>query len=246
MKQVEKTTQGHQKMLQLIEDLVRNKHFAKSFKKYLKLREKASSKFTPQLWEKISSKYAELAILARKSLKKYQRDYDKTTQKMAEGYGLDHNLLNYVLTKDSEQFKNNNPFKDSVDMCFLEDGNDVFLIRPYEEIPLVFDPLRKHQWDVYPISLRIHKFASKRDVLDYIEKNWERIYECLGTYTDYKKIRIRKRKRDRKIIDFIWTHRNHTGKEIKKLLDKNFPNNGIIYYEIPKIINLEKKRRLEL
>jgi len=244
IKPAPKETQGHKKMLQRVEDLKRNKGFLRDFKKYNKFSNPSGGGFAVS-FDLLFEKYMELNEIAKRLQKKYDRNFLKTAEKMAEAYGLDSNLLGFISFSMDKELSKYNHFEDYLDMCVFEDNNSKYLLFDYTDLPLIFNPAYKNHLRAYPVSIDIHKYASKRDVLDYIEKNWEKIYiNCLGEHTDYKPMRFRKRKIDREIVDFIWASKTLKGKEIKKLLDEKFPHNGIIYYEIPKIISIERGRRL--
>jgi hypothetical protein len=96
----------------------------------------------------------------------------------------------------------------------------------------------------YPVSLGIHKYATKRDVLDYIEKRWNLIQSYVEIYRDKEK-RFRKRKYDLEITDFIWENRETPARELADKVNEKFENVNFIYSDISKIISLEKIRRKE-
>jgi hypothetical protein len=95
----------------------------------------------------------------------------------------------------------------------------------------------------FPVSIDLHRFATKRDVLDFIEKRWGFIEEALAKNGSERK-RFRQRKLNRKLTDFIWERRDLSREEIASEVKKEFPNSGLMYYEISKIISDEKRRRL--
>jgi hypothetical protein len=238
-----KETQGHRKMLQRVEDLRRNKNFLKYLKKYEK-NSKANDEIIGNGWGKLLNEYLALNDKAERFLKKYHGKFYKSMEGMAEGYGLDDALVGYIRALEKQSGYAN---EDVVDMCRWDDSYDKNNSDPFEpnNLPLLMRPRDKIHSIAYPVSIEIHRFAAKNDVLDFIEKNWERIYvNSLGIHTDYKPVRFRKRKLSREIVDFIWDNKSKKGKEVKKLLDEKYPHNGIVYYEIPKIISIERERRL--
>lgn len=243
----DKKTQGCKKMFQYVEDLKRNKHFLRDWKKY---KESLKSINSDDFWAGFDlavKEYEKLNKKTQKFINKYQGDIEKITKKMAENYRLDANLLHYIDFSFHKELNKSNLYEDYLDMCVYKDDYDErfgYSTLPY--LPLLLDPDYKNHLRVYPISIDIHQFASKRDVLDFVEKRWERIYtNNLGPYTDYEKVRIRTRKLNQEITDFIWNNKNLKAKEIKELLNKKFPNNNLVYYEIHKIIAIEKIRRNE-
>ncbi len=241
----EKETQGHKKMLQYVEDLKRNKRFLRDLSKYKKYSKNIDTAFNNGFYNLIE-KYQQLNKNTKKFIKKYEKDFERITSKIAENYGLDRNLLGFITWSMNEKVNRfSNYYEDYLDMCIYDDSND-YSDSDHPDLPMLLNPVRRNHLQAYPVSISIHKFASKRDVLDYIEKKWDSIYNnILSTYTDGKRVRFRKRKLERKIVDFIWNNKNRKVQEIKELLDKEFLGNGLAYYEIHKIIAIEKVRRYE-
>lgn len=185
--------------------------------------------------------------ILRKRAKKLLKD---TRFKIAEGiagaYGLDYELLGVLETLKENKKKKEwllEHFEFETDMCrFLNiademlfpfnKGEDIIHLKPYRQLNLIS----------YPSAVLIHKKASKRDVLDFIEKRWPWINQWL----DDKSLKYKPRKIRQEILDFIWERRNLPAKKIKEKLDASFPKNGLVYFEISKIISIEKRRRLEI
>ncbi|MEK7124470.1 MAG: hypothetical protein AAB877_02185, partial [Patescibacteria group bacterium] len=72
-----KETQGHKKMLQLVEDLKRNKRFLRDLKKYRKSRKSFDEdKFTSGL-DHLLGEYFKLNDIAKRFFKKYSRYSEK-------------------------------------------------------------------------------------------------------------------------------------------------------------------------
>ena len=244
------TTQGSIKFKQYVEDLLRNKHFMNTARKLIATH---SDKIPDdnnayKEVEVLVEEYKKLDTKSKKWLKKYHSGFDKLSGIMSEEYGLDNELLRPVLMSLSSLKEGE--LKQSIlydalfsDLCIWIDNNDEYLNTVFPKIPLALDPRRQDHLKVFPISIDIHRFATKRDVLDFIEKKWPWIENLLGQYKDYKNIKFRKRKLDRKITDFIWNNRKLPAKEVKVLLDKEFPKNGLVYYEFSKIISQERRRR---
>ena len=240
----DKETQGHKKMLQYIDDLKRNKHFLKKWRQYRKLSKSYFDDDFGNGFELLIKKYTELNKITKKFLKKHSKSFEKMTEKMAEEYGLDMNLIGFVYWSMDKKLSEHNYYEDYLDMCVYNDYNDKYLAWDYLDLPLIFDQARKKHLIAYPVSIDIHKYATKRDVLDFIEKRWERIYtNNLSGYTN-KKVRFRKRKQNRELVDFIWNNKQLKAKEIKKLLGIKFPENTLAYFEINKLVSIEKQRRL--
>jgi hypothetical protein len=171
------------------------------------------------------------------------KDKIKIYHRIAEKYGIDMDTLIslYGLQENEEMI-----WGDASDLCVILDNCDNF-----EDVDAIEDnycyprntktPSQDMFIRAYPVSINLHKLASKRDVLDFIEKNWDLI-ESYFELSRNKKHRIRSRKnlnRD----NFIWENRNVGANEIKRLLDEKFPENGLVYFDIHKIISNERKRR---
>jgi len=254
-------TQGNIKIVRLIEDLIRNKIFLRLLKKVIKEQEKWYKKFEKGNYDKWTKKekeehdywnkeageiideYEKLKIRAKKLT--HNKEY-KHKQAIAWKYGLDMPLINLAIAL----YKNDRSF--STVNYLLEGGDMVRVHSDYQDeiMPLNkgedFSRLSsKKQLELitYPVSIRIHRNASKRDLLDFIEKQWWIIDGAIKEY-DEKPYRARSRKHSQKMLDFIWKNRSIPIANLKKKLDEEFPNNGLVYYELSKIIGLEKQRRL--
>ena len=156
-------------------------------------------------------------------------------EKLSHKYGLSYNtwwtsLEPYILTNELIE-----PM--DTDICILCDN--------------INDPdLNKEDIEHYPVSVRISPYASKRDILNYIERFYPYILHLQKDYKDTK-IKIGKFKTRKSNIqernDFIYKNRNLSRKEIMHLVgDKFGPNAVIDYGYIGKIISMEKKKRKEV
>lgn len=230
-----KQTQGQKKLEQYLNGLIRNQSF-KSKLKRLSNREAKDDTEDGKLFDLFQKKYMELIRVMKRMNKKNQTTSFKTYNELAETYGLDNEILFDAFFGSKE--KENVELSFLSDMCRITDAYDEYY---YDHFPIPFqiDHKKQRHLSAYPVSLDIHQFASKRDVLDFIEKRWEFIEEHLE-----KKVRFRERKIDQKIVDFIWENRKLKPKEIQEKLDLAFPENELVYFEISKILNLEKKKRL--
>ncbi len=243
---MEKETQGHKKMIQYIEDLMRNKHFLKNFNK---LRKELGSDEIGERDERLSGlmsdlygDYIEMEKLMRAIDKRMRTRSTRIYEKMASIYGLDNDLFQEI-EFDKIRGKDDIQLGDYADFCQVIDKlNDEYDMANYPPLPISIDYRKQRHIAAYPVSIDIHQFATKRDVLDFIEKRWSLVEEYLENYRKGK-IRFRSRKIPRKIADFLWDNRQLNSSELKKLLDKNFSDNRLAYYEIHKIISQERKRR---
>jgi len=244
-----KETQGSIKFKQYVEDLLRNRHFMATAKKLMVAYSESNPKNSA--YEEVMGllkEYRKLDAKAKKYLKNNYSELDKFASLMAEKYGLDMELLRPVIFSLSSLKEGK--FKQSIlydaistDLCFFVDNNDDNLNPSFPPMPFALDTRKQDHFKVFPVSIDIHRFATKRDLLDFIEKKWFWIENCLAQYREYKNVKFRRRKLDRKITDFIWKNKDLPTKELKILFDKKFPNNSLVYYEFSKIISQENKRR---
>lgn len=244
----QKTTQGQKKMLQYFEDLKRNKHFKILIKRLEKISEENSKKKDEnyeKLMEEFIRNYQELDQLLKKRMKLSNKSQE-IIMFIAEEYGLTSEITADPIVFD---FLSKDESKYSIwnDMCAVSDNYDFFLNEVFSRpVPIELDTAKQSHIRAYPISIDIHKFATKRDVLDYIEKRWNFIESYLEVYRD-KNVRFRKRKIERKVVDYIWENKKEPAKKIVELIAKKFLDNNLNlgYEDILKIISNEKNRRIK-
>lgn len=250
----QKETQGSRKIKQKLEDLKRNDYFKKSLDKSIQIYKngKESNDTAGDIINSLFKEYIKLGRKTEKAIKKdIKLDWMTTQVKIAEEYSLDCDLFSYLtwpiimklIAPDIKLKSLINP-RAEIDMCCITDNYDDYLMRDNDKyFPLILNPAKQSHIIAYPVSIDIHCFATKRDVLDFIEKKWKNINACLSSYRN-KDIRIRKRKHNQKLVDFIWKNKNLKIVELKNKLDKYFPDNKLFGYDdIYKIISIEKQRR---
>ncbi len=133
-----------------------------------------------------------------------------------------------------------------LDMCKIQVDYDNEL-NPYNkgEDFIYLRPSRQAFLNAYPVSLYINPRASKRDVLDFVEKRWKWIEASQYSFAEGKKLKYgKKRKYSQELLDFIWFNRRLDTKKIEELADDKFPEEKLVYFEISKIIQLEKRKRI--
>ena len=99
----------------------------------------------------------------------------------------------------------------------------------------------------HPISIKVSPYASKRSILDWIEKNFGAVQKLQAQYKNpeikigqyrTKNTRIQQRNK------FIWDNRNLSRQIILGKIKTKFGSSlNLGYQDIAKIISLEKKRR---
>ncbi len=106
--------------------------------------------------------------------------------------------------------------------------------------------IAKDEIAFYPVALQISPYASKRDILDYIQKIYKTEIKPMQEKFRKPKINIGKYRTKKQSIqqrnNFIYENRNLPKKEIMHLLSAKYDNYPD-YGEIGKIISLETKRR---
>jgi hypothetical protein len=96
----------------------------------------------------------------------------------------------------------------------------------------------------YPVTLRISKHASQRDVIDYVKKHFSKSIELkLKRHRDYREELGKPRlKKDQEILDSIYEHKDKTASELMGIIATK---HGEVYdpAAIAKKRSLEMKRR---
>lgn len=242
-----KETQGHRKLRQYLEDLKRNKHFiAKVNKIKAQLVSEDETRDDRDLEAELNSileDYDELRKVCERIRATHPSVTAQVMAEMAEEYGVDDDMFFAISIPEILQ-SNDFELGNIHDMCTLSDNYDIHFNTVFPYKPFELDWERQRHYRAYPVSIDLHKFSTKRDVLDFIEKRWVIIESYLTSYRGQKKVRFRQRKYARKILDCIWLYRKLDLKGIKSKLDEKFPENGIVYFEISKLLSLERKRRL--
>lgn len=111
------------------------------------------------------------------------------------------------------------------------------------------EKLQNQEDRLYPIAIRINPYATKRDVLDFVEKlfptqiaHMQEEYRTDATNFNKNKTKL---KNTQVIYDFIYKHKDHSYKELQQMVNAEF---GRIFDhgEIGKIISSETKRRKQV
>jgi len=160
----------------------------------------------------------------------------------AQKYGLELEFgspfLDYLT--ENKLPNENTPDPYFLDICKIIDEAEE-LLNPEDGHP-IYKPLpdKKLQLELYPIHIAISPRATKRDVLDFINKKWDYIRYSLDMYGEIEIIRRKpKAKRDR----FIWKHRNLPAKEIAEKVNKKFKNENLTYADVNSILYHLRKRK---
>jgi hypothetical protein len=244
-----KDTQSQAKLRQYIEDLRRNELFMKKLERIKVLtqteeHEKNAEKEDKGM-DKVFKEYVEYENEVRQKRDKLSLEYYRVLESLSEEYGIDFDTIFTIILYDiTEQER----FIDSLvlDLCAVTDNFDLDLNEEAQTIPVFLDTGRQSHIRAYPVSIDIHRFASKRDVLDYVNKRWDLIEANLKKYReDGKPIRFRERKYSLEIVDYIWENRSKPINELAELVNELFPDSDYTfsYVEVQKIILNERIRR---
>lgn len=251
-----KQTQGNKKLVRYFSDLVRNANFIRALKQLNKLsaaeaRTGYYKDWTPEQQKEHDAANEEIPRIIKdyERVKRRCRKLDskafKKRMEIAQEYGLDLYMLQMVeamFAGNQKDVQFTELMHGPMELCCLnnrhyeqlyeDQGHDLMWLWGDRRVELV----------AFPISISINVNASKRDVLDYIEKNWQRI-EAMLSESREKPLRIKKRKYSQDLIDFVYDNQAIKSKDLVKMLDEKFPKHGLAYFEISKLISEERKRR---
>jgi len=205
-----KQTQGQIKKQRLLKSLFQNNTFKKELNQILEI--KNPKKVNKQLWG------------------------------LAKKYNIDYSFGSPLLDLITEKKVDFNQLRGyDVDVCQLYDVVDEFLNPNFPldfNLPPSKNPEKRAQFNNYPLHIGISKYASQRDIVDFVKKHWEDIESYFAN-----KPRIPRIKPMEERNELIWTNKDLPVKDVLKLLEKKYPDNTLTYTDISKIIYDEKKLR---
>lgn len=216
-----KSTTGHKKLLNYIKEIIKEEPFKKEIQE---IRKKYNIDVDKNKREKLFPSSGLLEDDVLKLLNKYHLEFEC----------LDF-MIFYIL---GDEFSENN----IGNMLFTED-----IIDTEESLNSSCNPYTKEQ---FPVVIRVSPYASKRDIIDYIEKLYRFSIEPIQK-TNQQKTTLGKVKKKKTGIsernDFIWENRNLPRRKIMELLTDTYgADRTIDFGYIGKIISLEKKKRKEV
>ena len=244
-------TQSQKKLIQYLEDLKRNKFFTdklNELRKEFKVRYKNIDDYIEDLEgieDSIVMHYEELKQTREKYEDLLSSRAKELFKEISEEYSLSPNLINLLIKDDSADMAvlalNN-----SEDFCLIKDDYQKIIdIQDGSAYSIEFDNDYINDVYVYPVSINIHRFSSKRDLLKFVEKRWTDIETLLKHYRGPKKIRFRERKYTNEFLDFIWENKDINAVELASLANLKFKNITIGYNDIYMIISQENKKRTQ-
>ncbi|NTV40789.1 MAG: hypothetical protein HGA61_00750 [Candidatus Moranbacteria bacterium] len=135
----------------------------------------------------------------------------------------------------------------SVNLCKVADSVDEYadFYRGTED-PLVYLNYLKTENDYFPAHLRISPYASKRDIIKFIEENYSKLIKPIqekykNPDTNLGKVRNR-RKKGRNNLILSLRSKGKSLTEIRKEI-KEKTNENLGYEDVAKILSIERKRR---
>lgn len=250
-------TKGREKMLRYINELIRNKNFKrllkklKSLEKYEKIPEGSYYGWTnaekakhDHINDELDSIIAEYENLRKRCRKLLKTKAFGVKEDISSLYGLDNDtiyLADATLRKDKDAITFMQGRADP-DMCRLHDPyfEELTRLNPGDEI-IHLNPTRQLLFTAYPVSIMVHQRASKRDVVDFIEKKWPLLDQLRDSEEGI--LRLRKRKYTQELLDFIWENQSLPSRKLIDMIEHKFPQYSLEYYELSKLISLERQRR---
>jgi hypothetical protein len=168
------------------------------------------------------------------------------------GKNVKNEFEQFFLKELEEEFKETGLLKTSNYLDNWPDLCNLVLEKNHKERSLIVDHLLEEMLQ-YPVFIKISPYASRRDVEDYIAKNWKKISENQEIFKNQDTKIGKQRKRKEKVNNLhksIWNYYNMgLGlEEIRKNINANIISyKDIIGYEdITKILSLERKRRKQV
>ena len=241
-----KQTQGYKKLKQYTEDLLRNQLFLKKLWEFNDIWDKEwtdekGGRYPHQHIQRLIDGGNELSDIAREVHEQWE--LLRKLKVLAYEYGVDFHLIMEMLA--GLKGKKEAELLESYDFCDIGDNYKEYIDLDSHANFIELDYERYSHGHAYPVRIDIHKFASKRDVLDFVEKRWDSIQKILKDKELKTQVRFRQRNQSRELLDFIWEGhiKGKKMKAIKKEADEKFPKNGLTYYEIGKLIRDEMDRR---
>lgn len=175
-----------------------------------------------------------------------KRKRDKALWKFAYKYRLEFEpgspLFDIVVGSDPKLDRQRGH---ELDVCELYDEEDLYLNEQFErefDLPLSRMPDVRARIMAYPIHMGISIYATKRDVLDYINKRWDYIRYMLDCFTNDRpgvtRIKLKAR-RD----EYIWENRELPAKKLAEMVNTKFPEENLIYSDIGSILYYLRQRK---
>lgn len=171
---------------------------------------------------------------------------NKALWKLAYKYRLEYEmgspLLNYIMKKKKilDWDLSNNE-----DVCMISDEEDHYLNECFRvdfDYPPSRLPMKRAQIKAFPIHIGINIYATKRDVLDFVNKRWDEIRYMLDCFTADRPSVTRKRVKAER-DELIWENRGLPARDLADLVNAKFPEENLTYSDINSILYYLKQRK---
>lgn len=237
-----KKSKSNTKMVRYLDLLLKNKFFNKKIKELKKEKNKESNFKKLPLLKSIPDEYKKLR---RQALSATNNKYSKLVEEIINKYGISFDSIDLAIAMIDGNYDYVQSQIYDINLCSINDdySNYLFPLNPADDF-IVYNLRLKRRIMAYPISIGISPRATKDDIINFINTNWWWIKNGINEH-GLKALKMGKRKRDKVLINIIWQYRGLPLKKIKNILDKEYPQNGLIYNEIQDIITYEKKKRLK-
>lgn len=209
-----KTTQGNKKILEREKEIFANENFQKDLALILAIKDKFEKN---QEFRRIAAKYS-----------------------IDGSIGSPFYKLAGLPIKDFTRDDN------SIDVCRIfderSDSYDLVSFAVFSDDPTSYPEKLKNEKFEFPIHVAISPSASKRDVLDFINKKWIDILARLSEFQDENITSFRK-KRNAERDQFIWDNRDLPASKLADLVSEKFHDSDLIYSDISSILYYLRKRK---
>lgn len=235
---------GQIKITNYVSSLKRNEGFLKDLDNLKDLRDKKLNYTNKRIkkMENLEEQLIELDIEFKTLQEKHRKilflGLDEAIQNFCIKYKLSPDII-YLLIEHGTIEKN------GIDLCRIVDNYEKLTKDRFDCLTQIdLDKNIHSHAHSYPINIEIHQYTTKRDMIDFISKNWKEIEAILSKYRGRPK-RFRRRKHSNELLDFIWENKDKGAREIAELSNKNFEEASLIYSDIYDILKSEKLRRLK-
>jgi len=210
---------------------------------------------SPDLFEPLECSKEWIFINDKKEIGFFEADIETLRRRFAlYPYSVWHFVIrNYVFYNKLPDLDKN--LEEGCDLCEISDIEaekktlaEYQKSKKYKNFADAFVEHLAERDKLFPVRINVSPYASKRDILDFVRKNYNYIKEIQDRHK-IKMIKIGKVRSRNPYIqqrnDFIYKHRHLPRRAIMRLVSEKF-NEVLDYGHISKIISLEKKRRKEL
>lgn len=168
----------------------------------------------------------------------------EAANQLAKEYNLDISVGTRMFKESAIPALNSDRPAYDLDVCRLVDAKS-----SREEELAFFEAtgklFNKRELNVFPVHLMITPEASKRDVLDFINKNWQLVQAYMEKYK--REIPVLRKRPNKERDERIWELQHLGAKIVAEKINKEFSNTNFSYADVNKILHrMRKKRKSDL